>query len=195
MAYTAFILDDEPDAVAHLQNLLKSYSQLRVVGTESNPAKAIPLIRSNRPDLLFLDIEMPGFTGFEIIERVKDDIYSPVIVFVTGFNNYAIDAIRHSVFDYLLKPVIRAELDNLIEKFIRLNPVYSCPDAGLRELLTSREYEIFEYLRRGSTSFEISVALNISSNTVDTHRRNIIKKLGFSSTREIMLRYPAARGQ
>lgn len=190
IAYTAFILDDEPDGVTRLQYLLKKYTQVRVTGCETNPVMAIPQIRSNRPDILFLDIEMPGYSGFEILDKVKQESYSPIVVFVTGYDKYAIKAIRESAFDYLLKPVDRTELDDLIDKLIRINPLQSGSIPAMLHLLTPRECEIFEFIRKGHTSLDISKVLNISPNTVDTHRRRILRKLEISSTREIILRFP-----
>lgn len=188
--YSVFILDDEPDSISRLQYLLKKYQVFRISGTETDPAKAIPLIRSIRPDILMLDIEMPGFSGFDILDKVKDSSYNPVAVFVTGFIEYALKAIRESAFDYILKPVDHEELDAVVNKILNYIPVKKGALKSVSDRLTDREQEIFELLRKGLTSRDIAEALNISKNTVDTHRRRILKRLELSSTTELILKYP-----
>lgn len=185
-----FILDDEADAVSRMEILLGDREMLRICGSETNPELAIPLIRSLRPDLLFLDVEMPGFTGFEVLEKVRSNDYRPVVIFVTAYDKYAIQAIKASAMDYILKPVDPDELRQALDKYLsEKGPLRQQQFPGI-EKLTPREREIFKLLRSGQRSKQIAEVLNISKNTVDTHRRRILKKLGLSSTLEIHLNDP-----
>lgn len=187
---SVYILDDEPDAISRIQFLLKKYDLFRIIGTECSPVRAIPIIKSNRPDVLFIDIEMPEFSGFDVLEKIIDESYKPLVIFVTAYDKYAIRAIKKSAFDYLLKPIDRDEMDALIGK---LSQIVLREDGVLKRAissLTTRESEIFDCLRRGKSSREISLILNIAINTVDTHRRRILRKLNLSSTKEILLHFP-----
>ena len=189
-SFGVFILDDDPDAVARMEYLLRKYDFIKIVGKETFPKKAITLIKSNKPDLIVIDIEMPGYSGFEVIEQVRDDNYNPIIIFVTAYDKYAIKAIKESAFDYLLKPVDPEELGETLMKY-RNNLRGEASDIkDVTMLLTSREAEVFNFLRQGCTSREIAEKLHISRNTVDTHRRRILKKLDLESTTRIHILYP-----
>ena len=189
-SFGVFILDDDPDAVTRMEFLLRKYDFIKIVGKETFPKKAIPLIKSNKPDLIIIDIEMPGCSGFEVIEQVRDRNYSPNVVFVTAYDKYAVQAIKESVFDYLLKPVDPDELNETLLKYLNKFKGDTGDIENAIRLLTRREAEIFNFLRQGCTSREISGRLNISKNTVDTHRRKILKKLDIKSTTRIHLLYP-----
>ena len=185
-----FILDDDQDAVSRIEILLRNNPKIRICGSETDPDQAIHHIRSNRPDLILLDIEMPGIDGFQLLESIRESNYSPSIIFVTGHDQYAIKAIKESALDYLLKPVDPKELDQAIEKFINSIEI---PDQDLDSrisVLSSREKEVFAHLQSGLTSLQIAANLNISKNTVDTHRRKILKKLQIDSTTQIHLQFP-----
>ena len=96
------IADDEPLARQTVRALLAADAEIEVVGEARNGAEAIAAIRTHRPDLLFLDIQMPRQNGFEVIEAAGN--LAPVVVFVTAYNQYAVEAFRAEAFDYLLKP-------------------------------------------------------------------------------------------
>jgi len=111
------IVDDEPEARELLKFILQEEDGLSVVGLAGNVDDAVKLLKETRPDLVFLDIQMPDKDGFHFVELVNNSGYKPGIIFVTAFDNYAIQAIRNSVFDYILKPVRREELVEAIERF------------------------------------------------------------------------------
>lgn len=114
------IIDDEPNNVASLQKLLDEYCpQISVQGTAENPEAGIELIKRIEPDLVFLDIEMPYGNAFDMLDKLKPVSFS--VIFVTGFNNYAITAIKYSALDYLLKPVNIEELKAACQKAIENN--------------------------------------------------------------------------
>ena len=109
------LVDDEPKVRAVLELKLKDKCpEVEVIGLASSVSEAYELIKKESPDLLFLDIAMPGESGFDLIARFDKINFD--IIFVTGFNEYAIDALRVSAVDYLLKPVINDELIKSVQK-------------------------------------------------------------------------------
>src|SRR5882757_2678104 len=109
------IIDDEKHCRTGLGIMLHKYCE----GTEvqamcANGKEGIRAIELHHPDLVFLDIEMPGMNGFEMLEQCPDHNFE--VVFTTAYNEYAIQAIRHSALDYLLKPINKDELINALER-------------------------------------------------------------------------------
>jgi two-component system LytT family response regulator len=104
MTLRTYILDDDQAAVDLLKEMIHQLSpKLSVIGSSSFPAKAVAQIRQLNPDLLFLDIEMPGLSGFDVLQELSD--LSIKVIFTTAYEQYAIQAIRCSAVDYLLKPI------------------------------------------------------------------------------------------
>ena len=114
----AFLVDDEPIAIDRLHALIKEQGRVEVVGAGSDPAGVVPAIRASDPDVLFLDIEMPGLSGFELLERLGTR--QPLVVFTTAYDRYALDAFKVNSIDYLLKPIERADLARAIAKLERV---------------------------------------------------------------------------
>ena len=111
----ALIVDDEPKNIRILHGLLQSYCpQVHVTGEANGFHKALELIESSHPDLLFLDIEMPYGNAFDLLEKIMPVKFE--IIFVTAFNDYALKAFRYSALDYLLKPVNIDELKAAVAK-------------------------------------------------------------------------------
>ena len=116
------IVDDEEHCIRMLKQLIGNDPRLDIVAEVSDPAGAVGQILVKKPDLLFLDVQMPGYSGFDILESIEKTTLRPIVIFVTAFNEYAIKAIRAAAFDYLLKPVDIKELMLSIEKAInRIN--------------------------------------------------------------------------
>lgn len=109
----ALIIDDERLARKELINLLNEYPEIEIIGEASNADEAMENIGELKPDLLFLDIQMPGKTGFELLEQLDD---APKVIFVTAYDEYAIKAFDVSALDYLLKPVQPDRLKETIQK-------------------------------------------------------------------------------
>ncbi len=103
------IVDDERLARQELKNLLNAVDDIEIIGEAVNADEAIQIIEDQRPDLVFLDIQMPGKDGFELLEELT---FVPKVVFVTAYDEYAIKAFEVNAFDYLVKPV---STDRLIE--------------------------------------------------------------------------------
>ena len=114
---TAIIVDDEQDAREILTDLLRDFSDVKVLSAESSADSALLSIIKYRPDIVFLDIDMPVKTGFDLVNELKNyDVFSTVI-FVTAFDKYAIEAIKHAAFDYLVKPVDITDLQLCISRY------------------------------------------------------------------------------
>ncbi len=111
------IVDDEEEVRELLEIFLRSYSDAQVIGSASNVDEALKISAKLSPDLVLLDISMPGRDGFGYISEIQEKKLYPGIIFITAFENYAIKAIRSAAFDYLLKPVDKMELFNAIDRF------------------------------------------------------------------------------
>jgi two-component system LytT family response regulator len=109
----ALIVDDERLARVELQRLLAAHPAIVVVGEAANGPEALAAIAALRPDVLFLDIQMPGMTGFELLEQL-DDV--PHVIFTTAYDAYAIKAFEVNALDYLMKPVAPERLAAALER-------------------------------------------------------------------------------
>jgi two-component system, LytTR family, response regulator len=123
------ITDDEHHAVTTLESMITKDDRIEIVGTSTDPNEAVQIILDKSPDLVFLDIQMPGMNGFDVIKALKDAGVTPHVIFVTAYDHFAIEAIKHSVFDYILKPIGKKELQKSIDRFMiafdeRRKPVY-----------------------------------------------------------------------
>jgi two-component system LytT family response regulator len=115
----AVIIDDEKDSIDTLKWKLENYCpDVMVVASFDSPADGVSYLKENPPDLLFLDIEMPMLTGFDVLEEIGRDITFDII-FTTAYDNFGIQAIKFSALDYLLKPVQNKELKEAIEKHLK----------------------------------------------------------------------------
>jgi two-component system LytT family response regulator len=112
----AIIVDDERLARNDLRSMLSEYKNIEIVGEADNVYKAVELINAEDPDLIFLDIQMPGESGFDLLEKI--DLRARV-VFVTAFDEYAIRAFEVDAIDYLLKPVNPERLKTAIDRLSR----------------------------------------------------------------------------
>ena len=113
----ALIIDDERLARKELHNLLEEFKEIEIVGEAANADEAYELIQSLQPELLFLDIQMPGKTGFELLEMLDS---SPNVIFTTAYDEYALKAFEVNALDYLLKPI---QYDRLRESISKLGNV------------------------------------------------------------------------
>ncbi|MBC8320450.1 MAG: response regulator transcription factor [Bacteroidetes bacterium] len=117
---TAILVDDEPEAISYLCELLEEHKEIELLACTTDPKIAIEEINNLKPDILFLDVQMPGNTGFDIIKAVRSNSYKPHVIFTTAFEQYAIRAIKYAAFDYLLKPINAFELENAIRRISNL---------------------------------------------------------------------------
>ena len=111
----SLIVDDEKFSRVSLKKLLKPYSQIEIVDEAADGLQAIEKIEARKPDLVFLDIQMPGLNGFEVL-RALTVKPKPQVIFVTAFDQYAVKAFEVNAIDYLLKPIDEARLRQAIGK-------------------------------------------------------------------------------
>jgi len=129
MSLSALIIDDEQLAREELKYLLETVGGVDVVAQGSNGIEAVDLIEEHRPDLVFLDVQMPGLDGFAVIQRLKDRLQTrqrahpgadeeplPQIVFATAYDQYAVRAFDVNAVDYLLKPFDRSRVEQAVER-------------------------------------------------------------------------------
>jgi two-component system, LytTR family, response regulator len=111
----AILIDDELSSLQNLQQKLTEFCPaIEVIATSQKPEEAIFLIRHHKPDVIFLDIEMPKMSGFRMLEELGS--YDFEIIFTTAYNHYAVDAIRIAAFDYLMKPIAIEDLQQSVER-------------------------------------------------------------------------------
>lgn len=112
---TAIILDDEIRAAKSLGTLIEeNCPDVNVVSVETDPLQALTAIKKLKPEILFLDIEMPKLNGFEVLSELTNPL--PKVIFTTAYDQYAVQAFRHNAIDYLLKPVIVEQLISSVNK-------------------------------------------------------------------------------
>jgi two-component system LytT family response regulator len=133
------VIDDEPPARKKLTMLLRQEPGIEIVGEASNGIEAVAAIEEYRPDVVFLDIQMPGMNGFEVLEAI-DREHMPLVVFVTAYDQHAVKAFEVHAADYLLKPFDQARLQSCLA---RLRGEHDSAQSRIKELLDqfrSRDY-------------------------------------------------------
>lgn len=109
------IVDDEPQSIHRLQNDLATLVDFEVIATSSSAVSAKNLVMSMQPDVLFLDVEMPGQTGLEVLQSLREEMpMELIVVFYSAFDKYMIEALRVAAFDFLLKPYQQEELELIV---------------------------------------------------------------------------------
>ncbi|MET0645675.1 MAG: LytTR family DNA-binding domain-containing protein [Pyrinomonadaceae bacterium] len=117
MTLRAFLVDDEPLALRRLGRLLRAAGGVEIVGSATDPGEALKALSAEPVDVLFLDIEMPGMNGFELLAKLDSQ---PLVIFTTAYDRYALHAFEVNSIDYLLKPVEPPQLDRALRKLAQL---------------------------------------------------------------------------
>jgi DNA-binding LytR/AlgR family response regulator len=117
---TGLIVDDEASARSRLTRMLSTHPNVSVVGQASDGLQALESIERLRPDLVFLDIQMPGLDGFQVIRSLTPERPRPLVIFVTGFDRHALQAFEENALAYLLKPVEQEQLAMVLERASKL---------------------------------------------------------------------------
>lgn len=112
---TVIIIDDEDDARDLLKYYISQHSELSIIGEASNGIEAVKLINQLKPETIFLDIQMPGFNGFDVLARLDE---LPEVIFSTAYDQYAIKAFEVHAIDYLLKPYGKARFENALSRIL-----------------------------------------------------------------------------
>ncbi len=137
----AFLVDDEALALKRLSRMLAATGRVSIAGSSTDPVDALETIAEAKPDVLFLDIEMPGMNGFQMLSQLDPQ---PIVVFTTAYDQYALQAFGVNSVDYLLKPIEAAQLNRALDKIERMRGGVE-PRPELRELLERLTAKQAEY--------------------------------------------------
>ena len=129
------IIDDEPLAASIVQEFLANFPQFELVGVYQNGFQGLKAIQEHEPDLIFLDVQMPKITGFEMLELLDEP---PAVIFTTAFDQYALKAFDAMAIDYLLKPFSQERFNQAIDKFLAQQSVAEESTQKLNELAEKR---------------------------------------------------------
>ncbi|MBN1968035.1 MAG: response regulator transcription factor [Candidatus Delongbacteria bacterium] len=146
MKFRAIVVEDEPLNLQRIIKLLTKYEIIEVVATAENGQEAVDVIKEYEPDLLFLDIQIPGFNSFEVLDRID---YKPYVIFTTAYDEYALKAFDNLSIDYILKPIEEERLDVAIEKLKYLSTKNEKKDTlydELEELINNSRKKSFNRL-------------------------------------------------
>jgi two-component system, LytTR family, response regulator len=132
MRLRAYLVDDEPLALARLARLLEETRRVEVIGSTTEPEEAVEVLTKALPDVCFLDIQMPRLSGFEVLARLPQQ---PIVIFTTAYDQYALNAFAVNSVDYLLKPVEARDLERALDKVERLGMAGTLSPAALSALV------------------------------------------------------------
>ncbi len=166
------IIDDDVFIHEQLKDKLKLlFPEIHVMAVCENAIHGIEAIKKHSPDLIFLDIQMPGLSGFEMLNQV--DRNQLKVIFITSFNQYAIEAIRYSAFDYLLKPIKDEELKNALNRFKQTADELSFV-GKIENLLhninnSKEEFQLIIPLRQGEKKLPVNSIVRCEADSNYTH--------------------------
>ncbi|WP_113672844.1 response regulator [Vallitalea guaymasensis] len=180
--YRTILIDDEKFALKALKHLLKKYEDIEVVGTYTDVDEAFEKMRISKVDIVFLDIEMPKMKGIHAADKISSIDPSIDIIFVTAYNDYAVDAFEINAIDYVMKPVLKRRLDKTIERIRNKHHITDKPDNESKpnKILCFRNFELFINNKiikwRTSKSKELTAFL-IYNKGEFVHRDKVIETL------------------
>lgn len=143
------LIDDEPPARRKVRRLLAEYPEIEIVGEAESGTMAISAVREGKPDLLFLDIQMPDMDGFAVLAALPED-ERPYVIFLTAHDQYALRAFEFHAFDYLLKPISPARFEAVMKRTLEHIELVrrGQMQVNLQELLTQQGEKRSRYLKR-----------------------------------------------
>jgi two-component system NarL family response regulator len=186
------IVDDHPMVAEGIQSILESYDDIEILATLGNGQAIIDQVETLNPDVILLDLNMPGIGGLTTAEIILEKRPDTRILILTMHDSpeYISSALSHGAAGYVLKDVPTDEIKRAIDT-VMTGQRYLCTGAKgslapyenpEREQLTNREQTILLQLAQGKSNKDVAQTLDISVRTVETHRKNIKRKLGISST-------------
>jgi two-component system, NarL family, response regulator NreC len=208
---TVVLADDHPIVRQGLRTLLEAEGDFAVIGEEADGLKVVELVERLRPNVLLLDVRLPGLNGLEITRQMVQRALPTRIVILSMHANetYVLEALRHGAAGYILKDATPTEMLKAIREVAAgrryLSPALSeraiaayaqqaqTAPAEAYETLTTREREILQLAAESTSLSEIAARLGISPRTVETHRENLMRKLGLQSQTDL-IRYALRRG-
>ena len=185
-----FLVDDHKIFVEGVANLLSDQPDLTIMGWTYDGKGAIEFLRENAVDIVLTDIQMPGMTGIELTQKIKEEFPHIRIIALSMFDKKEIvqELISSGAEGYLLKDIEKSELLTAIRKVASGDYYYSSSIAGIlmksiteKDLLTKREKEIIKLFAEENTNSMIAEKLFISEHTVESHRKNIFRKTNAKS--------------
>jgi len=211
MTVRVLLADDHPIVLQGLRRLLESKSDFLVVGETGDGLEVLPLAEQYKPDVLIVDLMMPGLNGLEVTRQVCQRLKGIRVIVLTMHKDdgYVIQALQNGASGYVIKDTGPTELVEAIHQVmqgrrylsqaisVRFNDqTLSHPEKQLEDLynlLTNREREVLQLVAEGYTGQEIAKRLSISPRTAEQHRANVMRKLGLQNQREIV-RYAIKKG-
>ena len=141
-------MDDEVHAREELQALLEETGEFHIVGNCANAFEALKAIKRDRPEVLFLDIQMPILSGFELVSMIDEEVM-PIVIFVTAYDEYAVKAFEENALDYLLKPLEKQRLAKTVHKLKRMlgegtRPAYEGPEIKRIPCVSSNRIKLID---------------------------------------------------
>ena len=206
MKYTVLIADDHGVVRKGLRLLLEQYPELAVIGEAANGREAVTMAAALSPQIVVLDVAMPILNGIEAAEQILKVNSKTGIIILTmhADESYLLRALNVGVKGYLLKESAEEDLllaikavangkpffsrainETLLEDYMRMLKQQGLSDTF--DLLTAREKEVLQLLAEGKTNKEVAQLLDVSPYTVESHRTNLMQKLGIHNTAEIVL--------
>jgi len=208
---TIVLADDHPVVRQGLRALLEAEPDFRVTGEASDGLEAVQLVKRLQPNVLVLDLMMPGLNGLEVTRQVRQRSSETRVVILSMYSNegYVLEALRNGATGYVLKDAAGVELVQAVRAVATGKRYLSPPLSELAievyvqkakatppdryEMLTTREREVLHLAAEGCTSTEMAARLGISPRTAETHRANLMGKLGLR-TQTDLIRYALQRG-
>jgi DNA-binding NarL/FixJ family response regulator len=204
MRVTVVLADDHPIVRQGMKNLLNAEPDFEVVGDAGDGITAVQLVERFKPNILVVDMMMPGMNGLEVIRQVKERSAATrmIVLSMQSAEAYVVEALKNGASGYMLKDTDPAELVLAIREVLQDRRYLSQPlsqkliDAFIRkaeetwhdpfETLTDRERELFQLAAEGHTNAQIGQKLSISPRTVEIHRSNMMDKLGLHSQTDLI---------
>ena len=208
---SVLLADDHSVVLSGLKAMLSAEADVRVIGEATDGLEVVPMVEQHKPDVLVLDLMMPGLNGLEVARQLEKRVPSTRVVILSMHANeaYVVEALRAGASGYVLKQSPGNEVGQAIRAVMSGKRYLSPPlsDEVLRrfeermnaaaldpyDTLSGREREVLQLAAEGLTNADIGKRLDIGKRTVETHRANLIRKLGLKSHAELV-RYAVKRG-
>ena len=198
------LVDDHPLVLEGIRSVLETYEHIEVVGAAENAKDGLKLALTTKPDVVLMDINMPDMNGIDAIEMFKDQLPTARLLMLSMHDSreYISTSTMYGASGYVLKDVSTSEIVAAIEKVAQGGTYFSTGvsqvlmgsnEETTNSLLTTREQSVLLLVAEGNSNKDVAAKLEISIRTVETHRKNIKKKLGISTTAGLT-RYAISNG-